>query len=146
MDTIVVYDPDGKCVRSFGKEHHGVADTVSTYGRGRRRVLHLSLHPQRSYIAKTLTGEEVCANVPRRVQEVQREESEVCSDEHLLRTGRRALRRRRIARTSFTSTTRDANWVRTPGAEPVKAGKMQTPHGLCAQDDRGDGEADHRRL
>ncbi len=140
MDSIVVFDPDGKCVRSFGKEHHGGGHGIDVRNEGGEEFLYLSCI-RKGYIAKaTLTGEEVWRK------------------RFPVECGRYNKKNPRYAPTNICFAPdggfyvgdgygshfihqydRDANWVRTWGGAGKAAGKMQTPHGLWL-DDRGDGE------
>ncbi len=140
MDSIVVFDPDGKCVRSFGKEHHGGGHGIDIRKEGNEEFLYLSCI-RKGYIAKaTLTGEEVWRK------------------EFPVECGKYNAKNPKYAPTNICFAPdggfyvgdgygshfihqydRDANWVRTWGGAGKEPGKMQTPHGLWL-DDRGDGE------
>lgn len=59
MDAIVVFDPQGKFVRSFGKEYHGGGHGIDVRKEGNEEFLYLS-DTKHGIVAKTnLTGEVV---------------------------------------------------------------------------------------
>lgn len=140
VDAIVVFDSEGKCVRSFGKEHHGGGHGIDVRKEGNEEFLYLSCI-RKGYIAKaTLTGEEVWRKT------------------FPAECGKYDGKRTKYAPTNICFAPdggfyvgdgygshfihqydRDANWVRTWGGAGTAAGKMKTPHGLWL-DDRGDGE------
>src|SRR5438094_6238325 len=60
MDTVVVFDPKGKYVRSFGKEWHGGGHGIDIRKEAGEEFLYLcNMHPVRSVVKTTLKGEVV---------------------------------------------------------------------------------------
>ena len=59
MDAIVVFDPDGKFVRSFGKEYHGGGHGIDIRQEGNEEFLYLSDVKRRQFAKTTLQGEQL---------------------------------------------------------------------------------------
>ena len=96
MDAIVVFDPAGKFVRSFGKEYHG-GGTRHRYSQGERPGILVSVRRQESSGRQDNAGrrtavEDELSPRGRRLQRTQR----VQPDERGLRARRRILRGRRL--------------------------------------------------
>ena len=56
MDTIVVFDPEGKAVRSFGKEYHGGGHGIDLRNDGGEEFLYLSDTHNRQVVKTSKTG------------------------------------------------------------------------------------------
>jgi hypothetical protein len=131
VDAIVIFDPDGKYVRSFGKEYHGGGHGIDIRKEGGEEFLYLS-DVKNGIVAKTnLNGEPVW-------RKGKPEEPGVYNDPK--------------ARYSPTNVAfnpdggfyiadgygsnyvhqydKDAKWVRTWGGTGDAAGKFKTPHGI----------------
>ncbi|MEW4567601.1 twin-arginine translocation signal domain-containing protein [Tautonia sp. JC769] len=132
QDTVVVFDPDGKFVRSFGKEYHGGGHGIDIREEDGQEYLYLAFMFPVNLVVKTdLKGEVVW------VKE-KPEEPGVYADPE--------------ARFSPTNVAfapdggfyvgdgygsnyihqydKDGGWVRTWGGTGEEPGKMRTPHGL----------------
>ena len=59
MDTIVVFDPKGKCVRSFGKAYHKFGHGIDVRKEGNEEFLYLSCIQMGIVVKANLKGEEV---------------------------------------------------------------------------------------
>ena len=138
VDAIVVFDPDGKYVRSFGKEYHGGGHGIDIRKEGGEPFLYLS-DTKHGVVAKTsLEGEPVWTKG-------RPEEPGVYDDPK--------------AKYSPTNVAfapdggfyigdgygshyihqydQDAKWVRTFGGMGTEPGKFKTPHGLWLDDRPG---------
>lgn len=139
QDTIVVFDPDGKFVRSFGKEYHGGGHGIDIREENGQEFLYLScMFPVNLVLKTDLKGEVVW-------KKEKPEEPGVYKDPE--------------ARFSPTNVAfapdggfyvgdgygsnyihqydKDANWVRTFGGTGDAPGKFKTPHGLWLDDRSG---------
>ncbi len=137
MDAIVVFDPQGKFVRSFGKEFHRGGHGIDLRKEGNEEFLYLC-DVQHGIVAKTnLKGEHVWVKwTP--------EESGVY-------TGNNKYSPTNVAFAAdggfyigdgygsnyIHQYDKDANWVRTWGGFGDAPGKMKTPHGLWLDDRPG---------
>ncbi|HEV7999427.1 MAG TPA: twin-arginine translocation signal domain-containing protein [Planctomycetaceae bacterium] len=137
MDSIVVFDPQGKFVRSFGKEFHRGGHGIDLRKEGNEEFLYLC-DVQHGIVAKTtLKGEHVWVKwVP--------EEPGVYNDKQKYSPTNVAF----AADGGFYIADgygsnyvhqydKDARWVRTWGGSGIATGKMKTPHGLWLDDRPG---------
>jgi hypothetical protein len=131
IDAIVVFDPEGKFVRSFGREYHGGGHGIDIRKEGGEEFLYLC-DVKNSVVAKTdLKGERVWTKG-------KPEETDVYNDPA-----------RKFVPTNVAfgpdggfyvadgygshfihQYDKDAKWVRTWGGAGKEPGKMQTPHGI----------------
>jgi hypothetical protein len=131
MDSIVVFDPAGKPVRSFGKEYHGAGHGIDIRKEGGQEFLYLSCIQQGIVVKTTLKGDVIWTKT-------KPEEPGVYNDP--------------AAKYSPTNVAfapdggfyigdgygshyihqydKDNKWVRTWGGQGTEPGKMRTPHGL----------------
>ena len=131
MDAIVVFDADGKFVRSFGKEYHGGGHGIDVRKEGNEEFLYLS-DVKHGVVAKsTLKGEQLW--VKGRPAEphvyddpaVKYSPTNVCfapDGGFYIGDG--------YGSHYIHQYDKEANWVRTWGGEGSEPGKMKTPHGL----------------
>jgi hypothetical protein len=138
MDTIVVFDPAGKYVRSFGKEWHGGGHGIDIRKEGGEEFLYLcNMHPVRSVVKTTLKGEVVWKkSFP--------EEAKVYKDVNGFSPTNVAFAPNGgfwiadgYGSHYVHEYDKDAKWVRTWGGAGKEAGKMQTPHGIWLDDRKG---------
>jgi hypothetical protein len=137
MDTVVVFDPKGNFVRSFGREYYPGGHGIDIRKEGGQEFLYLCDIYHRQVIKTDLKGEEVwklCypteAHVYRRVKQFSPTNVAFAPDggfyvgdgygSHFIH--------------QYTG---DAKWVRTWGGEGTAPGKMKTPHGLWLDDRPG---------
>jgi hypothetical protein len=138
MDAIVVFDPEGRFVRSFGDEYHGGGHGIDIRKEGNTEFLYLCDIKHNLVSKTTLKGELVWVKG-------RPSEPGVYAD----------------ARSRFSPTNvafapdggfyvgdgygshyihqydRQGNWVRTFGGQGTEPGKLRTPHGLWLDDRPG---------
>ena len=138
MDSIVVFDPKGKFVRSWGKEYHGGGHGIDIRKEGGQEFLYLSCTRQQKVVKTTLSGEPVW-------ERKKPEEAGVYDDP-----------KKKFVPTNINfgpdgsfyvgdgygssyihQYDRDAKWVRTWGGVGTEPGKMRTPHGQWLDDRPG---------
>jgi hypothetical protein len=137
MDTVVVFDPAGKYVRSFGKEYYPGGHGIDIRKEGGQEFLYLCDIHHREVIKTDLKGEEVwklCypteAHVYRKVKEFRPTNVAFAPDGGFyVGDGYGA--------NFIHQYDRDAKWVRTWGGTGTGPGKMKTPHGLWLDDRPG---------
>lgn len=137
IDTIVVFEPSGKFVRSFGKEYAGGGHGIDIRKENGEEFLYLTCNaPHRKFLKTTLTGE--------KVWEKQQPEA----------SGKYAsVNQFNPTNIAFAPDggfyvadgygshfihryDKDGNWVQTWGGPGKDVGQFQTPHGIWL-DDRG---------
>ncbi|MAT16339.1 MAG: peptidase [Planctomyces sp.] len=137
MDAIVVFDPEGKYVRSFGKEYHGGGHGIDIRTEGGEQFLYLSDVKNREMIKTTLEGEQIFklsypteAHAYTRISQFRPTNVAFHPDggfyvgdgygSHFIH-----------------QYDKDGVWIRTWGGKGTEPGKMQTPHGLWLDDRPG---------
>lgn len=130
VDAIVVFDPAGKYVRSFGKEYHGGGHGIDIRKENGEEFLYLSDVLHGWVVKATLKGEHVW-------------KKEVPQEPGVYKNGEK------YSPTNIAfgpdggfyiadgygshyihQYDKDAKWVRTWGGKGTEEGKMQTPHGI----------------
>jgi hypothetical protein len=137
MDTVVVFDPTGKYVRSFGNEYYPGGHGIDVRSEGRQEFLYLCDIHHRQVIKTDLKGEEVwklCypteAHVYDRVKKFSPTNVAFAHDgSFYVGDG--------YGSNYIHQYDRDAKWVRTWGGTGTGPGKMRTPHGLWLDDRPG---------
>ncbi|MDZ4779448.1 MAG: twin-arginine translocation signal domain-containing protein [Planctomycetia bacterium] len=130
MDAIAVFDPDGKFVRSFGKEFHGGGHGIDIRKEGGEEYLYLCDIKNRVVVKTNLMGEHVWQmDYPREANLYQ------------------SLDQFRPTNIAFHPDggfyvadgyganyihqyDANAKWIRSWGGEGTEQGKMRTPHGI----------------
>ena len=130
QDAIVVFDADGKFVRSFGKEYHGGGHGIDVRKEGNEEFLYLS-DVKHGIVAKTsLTGEVVWKIGRPRRPRIIRTQTTLQSHQHCLRP-RWGILCRRWLRLPLHSQIHERREARVfLGGSGTEAGKMKTPHGM----------------
>lgn len=138
MDAIVVFDADGKFVRSFGKEYHGGGHGIDIRKEGNEEFLYLC-DVTHNVVAKTnLLGEPVW--VKKRLEEpgVYRDPAAKYSPTNVAFSPDGGFYIADGYGSHYVHQfDRDAKWVRTWGGEGGEPGKFKTPHGLWLDDRPG---------
>ena len=99
MDTVLVFDPKGKFVRSFGKEWHGGGHGIEIRKEGCDEFIYLSntWTPDQKLVKTNLKGEVVWEKGRPECKEYEDPKTKPLQpDEHLLAARRRIQRRRRL--------------------------------------------------
>lgn len=137
MDTIVVFDPKGKFVRSFGKSYYPGGHGIDLRKEGGQEYLYLSDIHNRQVLKTDLKGEEVwklCypieAGVYNRVNQYRPTNVAFAPDGGFyVGDG--------YGSNYIHQYDRKAKWVRTWGGTGDAPGKMKTPHGVWLDDRPG---------
>ncbi len=137
MDTIVVFDPKGKFVRSFGKIYHRGGHGIDIRKEGNEEFLYLTNTWRRTFSKTTLEGEIVWTKCfpegPNRYTTV-----EQFSPTNVAFAPDGGFYVGDGYGSHFIHhDDKDAKWVRTWGGEGTEPGKMRTPHGIWLDDRPG---------
>lgn len=130
VDAIVVFDPQGKYVRSFGKEYHGGGHGLDLRKEGGEEFLYLCDIAHRQVVKLTTGGERVWAKgMP--------EQSGVYASADQFRATNVAFGPDGgfyvgdgYGSSYVHQYDAQGNWVRTFGGAGSEPGKLRTPHGL----------------
>jgi len=130
MDSIVVFDPSGKFVRSFGKEYHHGGHGIDIRLEGDQEFLYLCDVFNRQVAKATLTGEQLWKmQYP--------EEAGVYKDIKQFNPTNVAFGpdggfyvADGYGSNYIHQYDKDAKWIRTWGGGGTENGKMRTPHGI----------------
>jgi hypothetical protein len=137
MDAIVVFDPEGKFVRSFGKEYHGGGHGIDIRKEGREQFLYLCDTHNRQVVKTDLKGEVVWKlSYPKEAGVYQKLEQYRPTNVAFAPDGGFYVGDG-YGSHYIHQYDKDARWVRTWGGEGTDPGKMRTPHGLWLDDRPG---------
>ena len=137
MDAIAVFDPQGKFVRSFGREYHAGGHGIDVRREGSEEFLYLSDVTHRFVAKTTLTGETLWKRsfpleCGKYTDEKQFSPTNVAfhpDGGFYIADG--------YGSHYIHQYDRDAQWIRTWGGAGKQPGQMQTPHGLWLDDRPG---------
>lgn len=137
MDTVVVFDPSGKFVRSFGKAYYPSGHGINIRKEGKEQFLYLSDVHNRMVIKSTLKGEEIwkiCypteAHVYERVGQFKPTNVAFAPDGGFyVGDG--------YGSNYIHQYDKDVKYVRTWGGTGDAPGKMKTPHSIWLDDRKG---------
>ena len=139
QDTIVVFDPDGKFVRSFGKEYHGGGHGIDIREENGQEFLYLScMFPVNLVLKTDLKGEVAWTKEKPREPHVYDKEGSRYSPTNVAFAPDGGF----YVGDGYGSNyihqyDKDAKWVRTFGGTGDEPGKFKTPHGLWLDDRPG---------
>jgi hypothetical protein len=130
MDTIVVFDPDGRFVRSFGKEYHKGGHGIDIRKEGGTEFLYLSDIENRQVVKTTLKGEVVWKlSYPQEAGVYQKLEQYRPTNVAFAPDGGFYVGDG-YGSHYIHQYDKNGKWVRTWGGQGDAPGKLNTPHGL----------------
>jgi hypothetical protein len=137
MDTIVVFDPSGRFVRSFGKEYHQGGHGIDIRKEGREEFLYLSDIQNRQVVKTTLKGEVIWKlSYPQEAGVYQKLEQYRPTNVAFAPDGGFYVGDG-YGSHYIHQYDKNGKWVRTWGGQGDAPGKMNTPHGLWLDNRRG---------
>jgi hypothetical protein len=137
MDAIVVFDPQGRFVRSFGKEYHGGGHGIDVRRDGGEQFLYLSDIKNRQVVKTTLKGEQVWKLDYPQEPDVYKSENQYRPTNVAFAPDGGFYIGDGYGSHYIHQYDKDARWVRTWGGAGTEPGKMRTPHGLWLDDRPG---------
>ncbi len=130
MDSIVVFDPAGKFVRSFGKEYHGGGHGIDIRKENGQEFLYLCDVKNRLFAKATLTGEQLWKkSFPEEAGVYQKLEQFSPTNVAFAPDGGFYVADG-YGSHYIHQYDKDAKWIRTWGGVGSEDGKMRTPHGI----------------
>jgi hypothetical protein len=137
MDAIVVFDPDGKFVRSFGKEYHGGGHGIDVRKEGGEEFLYLSDIENRQVVKTTLKGAHIWKlSYPEEPGVYQRLDQYRPTNVAFSPDGGFYIADG-YGSNYIHQYDKDAKWIRTWGGTGTEPGQMRTPHGIWLDDRAG---------
>jgi len=130
MDTIVVFDDDGKFVRSFGKEYYPGGHGIDVRKEGGEEFLYLCDIANRQVVKTNLKGDVVWTRSYPKEANVYKDVSQYRPTNVAFAPDGGFYVGDGYGSNYIHQYDRDANWVRTWGGTGSEPGKMKTPHGL----------------
>jgi len=137
MDAIVVFDPEGRYVRSFGKEYHGGGHGIDIRKEGGQEFLYLSDIKNRRVVKTDLKGEHVWEIGTPQEPEVYGPKKRFVPTNVAFAPDGGFYIGDGYGSSYIHQYDKDAKWVRTWGGFGEEPGKMKTPHGLWLDDRPG---------
>lgn len=138
IDAIVVFDPEGKFVRSFGREYHGGGHGIDIRKESGEEFLYLC-DVKNNLVAKTnLKGEQVWVKHKPEEPEVYTAPTQKFVPTNVAFSPDGGFYIADGYGSHYIHQyDKDAKWVRTWGGAGKEPGKMQTPHGLMLDNRSG---------
>lgn len=130
QDTIVVFDPAGKFVRSFGKEYYPGGHGIDVRKEGNEEFLYLCDIYHRQVVKTNLKGDVVWKRDYPPQPGVYKNSNQYRPTNVAFAPDGGFYVGDGYGSHYIHQYDRDANWVRTWGGEGTAPGKMRTPHGL----------------
>ncbi|MFO0890526.1 MAG: peptidase [Isosphaeraceae bacterium] len=139
QDTVVVFDPQGKFVRSFGKEYHGGGHGIDIREEDGREFLYLCcMFPVNLVVKTDLKGEVVwIKQAPAEAHVYDRPNTPFSPTNVAFASDGGFYVGDGYGSHYIHQYDKDARWVRTWGGLGSEPGKMKTPHGLWLDDRPG---------
>ena len=139
QDTIVVFDPDGKFVRSFGKEYHGGGHGIDIREENGQEFLYLSCMMDVRLVAKTDTKGEVVwiKQAPAEPHVYDKPGAPFAPTNVAFAPDGGFYVADGYGSNYIHQYDKDAKWVRTFGGTGDGPGQFKTPHGLWLDDRPG---------
>ncbi|MGD9723736.1 MAG: peptidase [Pirellulales bacterium] len=130
MDSIAVFDADGKFVRSFGKEYHGGGHGIDIRSEGGEEFLYLCDVKNRLVAKTRLSGEQLWTmSFPKEAGVYEKLEQFNPTNVAFAPAGGFYVADG-YGSSYIHQYNKDAKWVRTWGGAGTESGKMRTPHGI----------------
>jgi hypothetical protein len=141
MDAVVIFDPEGKCVATFGREYHAGGHGIDIRKENGQEYLYLCDVTKRQVIKSVFTAErkeeqlwKMCypfeAGVYQKVSQFSPTNVAFAPDGGFYVADG-------YGSNYIHQYDRNARWVRTWGGTGTEEGKMQTPHGIWLDDRPG---------
>jgi hypothetical protein len=137
MDAIVVFDPDGKFVRSFGKEYHGGGHGIDIRKENGQEYLYLCDVKNRLFAKTTLTGEQLWKMSYPKEPGVYKKLEEFNPTNIAFAPDGGFYVADGYGSHYIHQYDKDARWIRTWGGAGSEEGRMKTPHGIWLDDRPG---------
>lgn len=138
MDAIVVFDPEGRFVRSFGDEYNGGGHGIDIRKEGNTEFLYLCDIKHNLVSKTTLKGELVWVKGrPAEPGVYQDPRSRFSPTNVAFGPDGGFYVGDGYGSHYIHQYDRQGNWVRTFGGQGTEPGKLRTPHGLCLDDRPG---------
>lgn len=130
MDAVAVFDPEGKFVRSFGKEYHGGGHGIDIRKEGNEEFLYLCDVKNNVVVKANLKGEHVWLKKTPEEPGVYKEGVPYRPTNVAFGADGGFYIADGYGSHYIHQYDREAKWVRTWGGVGKEPGQMQTPHGL----------------
>ncbi len=138
VDTIAVFEPSGKFIRSFGKEYSGGGHGIDIRKDGNEEFLYLSWNKPHSKITKmTLLGEKVWEMQQPEASGKYKDASQFNPTNIAFAPNGGFYVADGYGANLIHQYDRNAAWVRTWGGVGTDAGQFKTPHGIWLDDRPG---------
>jgi hypothetical protein len=137
LDTIVVFDPTGKFVRSFGKEYYPGGHGIDLRKEGSEEFLYLSDIAHGIVAKTTLKGDVVWKIGYPKEPEIYQKGKKYSPTNVAFAPDGGFYVGDGYGSHYIHQYDKDAKWIRTWGGEGTEPGKMRTPHGLWLDDRPG---------
>lgn len=137
MDAVAVFDPQGKFVRSFGKEYHGGGHGIDIRKEDGTEYLYLCDVKNRLVVKTTLEGDQIWKTCYPQEAKVYQKVSQFSPTNVAFGPDGGFYVADGYGSHFIHQYDKDANWIRTWGGGGKEPGKMQTPHGIWLDDRQG---------
>ena len=137
MDAVVVLDPQGNFIRSFGKEFHGGGHGLEIRREGNEEFLYLCDIKNRRVAKLSLRGEVVWSRDCPKESGVYGPGQKYCPTNVAFAPDGGFYVGDGYGSHYIHQYDKDAKWVRTWGGAGSEPGQLRTPHGLCFDDRPG---------
>lgn len=137
MDAIVVFDPQGNYVRSFGKQFHGGGHGLAIRKEGSEEFLYVCDIKHRRVAKVSLRGEAVWTKEYPKEPGVYTKAEQYCPTNVAFAPDGGFYVGDGYGSSYIHQYDKDTNWVRTWGGAGSAPGKLRCPHGLWLDDRPG---------